>query len=90
MTITKTFTQIHVSHDCEARSWNWEDTNNDYTTEAEELRTKWDGWFDGVRIVEKTFDDETFTITTKAIKTTMRTYGDDYRWNGAEEKVGEE
>ena len=88
MTITKTFTQIHVSHDCEGRYWDWEDTNKNYEELAEELRTKWDGWFDAVAIVEKTFDDETFTITTKMLKKTARTYGNNYRWNGAEEEEG--
>lgn len=88
MTITKTFTQMHIATDCEGRTWIWKDTDKNYEELAEELRTKWNGWFDGVRIVEKTFDEETFTITTTAIKTTERTYGDDYRWNGAEETEG--
>ena len=87
MTITKIFTQKEVAHDSEARNWEWEDTTENYEELAEELRTKWDGWFDAVRIVEKTFDDETFKITEKEIKITERTYGNDYRWNGAEETI---
>ena len=85
MTITKIFTEKRVSHDCEGRRWVWEGTTESYEELAEKLRTKWDGWFDAVAVVEKTFDDETFEITKKLIKMTKRTYGDDYRWDGAEE-----
>ena len=90
MTITKTFTQKLIAKDCEARYWEWVDTNEDYGTLANELATEWDGWFKAVRIVEKTFDDETFTITVKMIKMTERTIGDNYRWNGAKEIYGED
>jgi len=72
MTITKTFTQKHIARDCEARNWDWVDTNENYEVLTKELRDKWNGWFDGVRVVEKTFDVETFIITTKAIKTFKR------------------
>ena len=72
MTITKTFIQKHIARDCEARNWDWEDTNENYEVLIERLKNKWNGWFDGVRVVEKTFDAETFIITTKAIKTFKR------------------
>ena len=70
--ITKTFTQKHVSHDYEARYFSWEDTDKTYEELAEELRTEDDAWFDGVRVVEKTFDPETFVITVKTIKAIER------------------
>ena len=91
MTITKTFTQMYVATDCEARHWEWKDTDNTYEALAEELRTEWDGWFDAVRIVEKIFDSETFTITVKVIKTTERAYKD-LHWDkaiGAVETIAE-
>ena len=84
MTITKIFTQKYVSFDSEARRWTWVDTDKDYDTLAEELRTKWDGWFDGVRLVKKTFNDETFMITVEPIKQTNRHYTRG-TWDGAEE-----
>ena len=86
MTISKIFTQKYVSFDCEARRWTWVDTDKDYDALAEELRTKWDGWFDGVRLVKKTFDDETFMITVEPIKQTDRHYTHG-SWDGAKEFV---
>jgi hypothetical protein len=81
MTISKIFTQKYISNDCEARDWEWVDTNKSYEELAQELATKWDGWFSAVRVVEKTFDAETFKITIKVIKRTGRTYTN-YRWDG--------
>jgi len=72
MTISKFFVQKHISSDCEARYWDWVDTDENYEILIERLKNKWNGWFDGVRIVEKTFDAETFIITTKTIKTFKR------------------
>lgn len=88
--IKKTFVQKSVSYDCEARSWTWEDTNENYEDLKNLLMTEWNGWFDGVRIVEKIFDDETFTLTVKPIKTAYRAYKD-FRWEkGAiEEEIKE-
>ena len=85
MTISKIFTEKRISRDMEARNWQWRDTDESYEELAEKLRTEWDGWFDAVAVVEKTFNDETFGITEKLIKMTRRTYDDNYRWNGAEE-----
>ena len=84
-TISKIFTQKHISNDCEAREWEWADTEETYEELAEKL-TKWDGWFDAVALVEKTFDPETFTITTKVIKTTKRTYTG-FRWDGGTKEI---
>ena len=72
MTISKLFVQKHVSSDCEARSWNWVDTDEAFEDLTNKLKDKWDSWFDGVRVVEKTFDTETFIITTKPIKSLKR------------------
>ena len=81
MTITKTFIQKHIATDCEARNWDWVDTNKTYEDLTKELKDKWNGWFDGVRVVEKIFDAETFTITIKVIKTTKREFNwDTHKW----------
>lgn len=90
MTISKLFIQNYVSHDCEARDWFWVDAKEDATYEelVERLASEWNGWWDGVRIVEKTFNDETFKITTKVIKTTRRTYKH-YTWDGGVEEIVE-
>lgn len=83
MKLTKKFTQRKVSHDCEARHWTWEDTNETYEEAVKELAKEWDGWFEEVREVEKTFDDETFEITIKVIRVTERTYDKVYHsWKG--------
>ena len=82
MTITKKFVQEHHATDCEARHWDWVDTDRTYDEAVDKLKEKWDGWFDSVRLVEKTFNSDTFDITTKVIKTTKRVY-DKYCWTGA-------
>ena len=89
MTITKIFTQEHTSDDCEGRYWSWADTDKTYEELAAQLAAEWNGWFDAVRLVEKTFDDETFKITTKVIKTTERTYKGLYWDGGTKEIIGE-
>lgn len=81
MTISKIFTQKYISNDCEAREWEWVDTKETYEELVKKLAEKWDAWFEAVRVVEKTFDAETFEITTKVIKRTGRTYTG-YRWDG--------
>lgn len=82
--IVKVFVQNYVSHDCEARSHNWEDTDLSY----EEAKAKCNNaWCEGARMVEKTFDPETFKITTKVIKTWEKTKkAGTYRWD-YEEKI---
>lgn len=79
MKMTKKFVQVHVSNDCEGRYWDWIDTEKSYDEVKNELMMKWNGWLDGVRIVEKTFNDETFTITLDTIKKAERAY-DNGRW----------
>lgn len=78
MTLTKRFVQKLVSHDCEARDFEWEDTNEEYEVLAKRLWDNYSAWFKAARIVEKVFDDETFTITVKPIKTTRRKYDDEF------------
>lgn len=88
-TITKTFTQMYTSTDMEARYWEWVDTKETYEDMAAYLGTKWNPWWSAVRLVEKTFDPETFTISTKVIKTTER-LGHDPSWKIIlEERAGE-
>ena len=87
MTIRRIFVEVRVSNDCEARNWEWKRTDRNYIKAVEDLKAKWDGWFEGVRLVEKTFNSDTFEITTRIIKETHRTYTN-YRWTGdVEEKI---
>ena len=76
--IEKTFTQVYVAHDCEARDWDWENTSENYEVKKEELR-EWNGWYKAVRIVKKVFDEDTFTITEYPIKEATRAYKG-YQW----------
>lgn len=85
-TIKKTFTQKHVATDSEARNWKWfDETEETYEELVEALASRWNGWFDAVRVVEKTFDDETFAITEKIIKQTDRVY-EGFYWKEGEVK----
>lgn len=78
MTITKTFVQMNVSTDQEGRYWKWINVNKTYEEAVEAIN----GYADAARIVEKTFNDETFEITEKVLRVTKR------RWGGElEEKV---
>lgn len=64
MKISKNFAQKHIALDCEGRYWDWVDVSEGYDFWLKKLNEGWDkGWFDGVRIVERTFDEDTFTIT---------------------------
>ena len=86
-TITKTFVQVYVSNDCEARNWKWVDEKKgNYEDLKNELMTEWNGWFDGVRVVEKIFDEKTFTIKEKIVKEAKRAY-EGFRW--AEGEINE-
>lgn len=81
MTLTKTFTQKNVATDCEGRYFEWVDTKENY----EDVKNALNGFVDGVRVVEKTFDDETFEITIKVVKKAERKYD----WDNREYKVVE-
>lgn len=87
MTISKIFVEIKVSNDDEGRYWYWKVTKKTYEKAVEDLKAEWDGWFEGVRLVEKTFDSDTFEITIRVIKETHRTYKG-FSWDGGvEEKI---
>ena len=78
--ITKTFTETY-NLDMEGRHGEWETTAKTYEEALKDL----DGWMTAVRVVEKTFDPETFEITTVVVKTTERRYDWDRReWNTVE------
>ena len=79
MTINKTFIQKYVSNDCEGRYWNWVDTNKTYEELKNDLANKSNGWFKAVRVVNKVFDEETFTITEEVVKKAERVY-ENYVW----------
>lgn len=68
MIINKTFTQIYVSTDMEGRYYKWIDTNKTY----EEAVNSIGNFIDRVRLVEKTFDSDTFKIAEKVLKETKK------------------
>lgn len=82
--IVKNFVQNYESHDCEAREHEWVDVTLTY----EEAKARCNNaWCEGARMVEKTFDPETFKITTKVVKTWEKTKKTGtYRWD-YEEKI---
>jgi hypothetical protein len=86
MELKRIFTQKHISHDCEARDWEWVNTKSTYEDIKNYIKSEWNAWINGVRVVEKTFNDETFEITTEVLKIAMRAY-ENYSW--AEGKIDE-
>lgn len=82
MKFTKEFVQRCVSNDCEARNWEWVDSDLTYEQAVQDLKACWDGWFDGVRLVEKTFDTDTFEFEIKVLKEVEREYNEKLRWTG--------
>ena len=76
MNIVKTFVEVYVL-DMEGRRGDWEATNKTY----EEAINGMDNWTIMARIVEKTFDPETFIITEREVKRTEKVY-DGWQWNG--------
>ena len=70
MKISKIFTQKYEAQDCEGHIYAWEDTTEDFDT----LKGKMNGWCTAIRIVEKTFDSDTFLITETPIKVARRVY----------------
>ena len=89
MTISKIFVQKRIFHYCEA-NWTWEDSNESFDDLVDELASKWSDWFKAVRIVEKTFNDETFKITEKTLRAVQRHY-EGYKWvKGTVEEMDEQ
>ena len=74
--IIKAFVQVYIS-DMEGRSYEWVNTTKTY----EEAVNTLDNWTRAVRVVEKTFDPETFIITEREVKRTEKVY-EGWRWNG--------
>lgn len=79
--ITKTFVQAHIS-DMEGRSYKWVNITETY---EEAVRTL-DNWTNAVRVIEKTFDPETFTVAEREVKRTDKVY-EGWRWNGKTEET---
>lgn len=73
--ITKTFVQVDSADDCEGRYYSWKDVDMTY----EEVIARFDGFWTGARVVEKTFNPETFEITYRVLKETNRKYNWDKR-----------
>ena len=67
--MTKTFVETY-NMDGEGRKGTWNVTTKTY----EEAIKDFNGWMTAVRVAEKTFDPETFTITTKVLKETENAY----------------
>ena len=86
MKISKNFVQKYVSHDCEARDHEWEDTDKTYEELSANLWEDSNAWYTAVRVVEKTFDDETFKITEREIKITELS-SKNYRYVGVREVI---
>lgn len=80
--MTKEFVQTYVAKDCEGFHWEWVDSKLTYEQEVQDLKNGWNGWFDGVRLVEKIFDTDTFEIEIKVLKETEREYDDKGHWTG--------
>lgn len=81
MKITKEFVQIYVAKDSDGYYWEWKDSKLTYEQEVQDLKSKWNGWFDGVRLVEKIFDTDTFEIEIKVLKEVEREYNE-HGWTG--------
>lgn len=76
-TITKTFTEIYTL-DMEGRHGEWRKTDKTY----EEAVKMMDGWNDAVREVEKIFNPDTFEITEREIRKTIKDYEGEWTWKG--------
>lgn len=93
--LTRIVVKKLVSNDCEARDWTWEETDETYEELVEKLAEEYNPWFRSVALVEKRFDEESFTIKQRTIKQTVRKYKQDEKyqylrtWIGVEEIKGE-
>lgn len=79
--IVKTFVEIYVL-DMEGRYGEWQTTNKTYEEAIKDINN----WNDRVRMVEKTFDPETFIITEREIKHTEKVYKG-WFWDGEIKEV---
>ena len=87
MKLTKQFTQEYASRDMEARYFQWEDTAKNYDDIKNSLETRRNAWLEGVRVVEKTFDSDTFEITIVVIKEATRQYTEAWELAPAKETI---
>ena len=72
--MVKTFTMVYAPDDFEGRYSDWCNTKSTYEEAVKKLSTEENPWFSKVAIVEKTFDPETFTVSTKFLKVATRDY----------------
>ena len=79
--IVKNFVEIEIA-DMEGRNYKWVTAKRTYEEEVKAL----DNWTRAVRVVEKTFDPETFKITEREIKRTEKVY-EGWRWNGKTNEI---
>lgn len=77
MKTTKTFVEIY-NMDMEGRRGEWNKTNKTY----EEAVKMLGGYTPEVRIVEKTFDDETYEVTEKTLRLAEMDYEGKWTWGG--------
>lgn len=75
--ITKNFVEIYEM-DTSGYNGEWVVTDKTYAAAIKML----DGWRDAARVVEKTFNPDTFEITTRVLRKTEKDYEDDYTWHG--------
>ena len=67
--IKKNFVEIETSNMDGMKTW-WETAKGTYEENVKKMTEKYNAWFTAVREVEKTFNPETFEITTKEIRRT--------------------
>ena len=75
-TMKKNFVQGYFAEGCEATNPEWKDIKDSgtYEEEKEFFFEHTSPWYQGVRLVEKTFDPETFTVTVRVIKTVTKDF----------------
>ena len=78
----KNFVEKYVL-DMEGRRGEWEVTDETY----EEAVATMDGWIDKVREVEKTFHEDTFTVTEKVLRETVKDFEGKWTWGGKTKEV---
>lgn len=75
--ITKNFVEIYET-DTSGYNGEWVVTDKTYAAAIKML----DGWRDAVRVVEKTFNPDTFEITTRTLRKIEKDYEGNYAWHG--------
>ena len=70
--VTKRFVEVLVCEDMEGRHMKWVGTDKTYEEAVKELREVWLCGYHEVRLVDKTFNPETFEITEEVVKLAER------------------